>query len=217
VRKGSLLGIGIILWCLAPRPLQRCLDCLMACGFAQVLVLFHIEAALEVLRPDECEHDDIQVHASHKDTHDQSVLIPRDIFQRGQRETITEGGLDGRRSRGGQIPELVRSTDDESAERSRAQLHQVDRDNAPRALDTELLEEGCGHKCVGGGKRIGVQQGAANDGDEDDAEAAAEDLRAVTDNGAAGHGSQISDDLGDGDGVGGEIVLVGEECRVEIL
>ena len=93
----------------------------------------------------------------------------------------------------------------------------MDRDNSPSALDTELLEEGRRHEGLRRGESVWVQQGAADDADEDDAEAPAEYLRAVPNHGAAGHSAKVGDDLRDSDGIGGEVVLVGKERGVEIL
>ena len=93
----------------------------------------------------------------------------------------------------------------------------MDRNDAPCPLHAELFEErGC-HDLVCADESVRVEQRAANDGDEDDAEPAAKDLRAIPHNGPAGHGPEISDDLGDGDGVGGEVVLVLDHERVEVL
>ena len=90
-------------------------------------------------------------------------------------------------------------------------------DDTPRALDAELLEEGGRGDLLGAREGVGVQQGAADDGDDDDTKAAAEDLAAVADQSAAGEGAEVGDDLSDGDSVGVEVVLVFEHGRVEVL
>jgi len=112
---------------------------------------------------------------------------------------------------------LVGGTHDEGAEGSRGELHQVDRDHAPGALDAELLEEGGGDDGVAGGVSVWIQKRAADDRDEDYGEAAAEDLRAVPDYGAARHGAEVRYYLRDGHGVRAEIVLIGQHGWVEIL
>ena len=84
----------------------------------------------------------------------------------------------------------------------------MDRDDAPGALDAELREEGGGDDGVGGGVRVRVEEGAADDTHDDDGEAAAEDLGGVADDGPAAHGAEVRDDLDDGDGVCGFRVLV---------
>lgn len=89
--------------------------------------------------------------------------------------------------------------------------------NTPCALHTELLEERGGDDGVRGGVGIWVQESRADDADEDDGEATPKDLRAVAYCDAAGHGAQVSDNLGYGNGVGGEVVLVGQHGWVEIL
>ena len=89
--------------------------------------------------------------------------------------------------------------------------------DSPRALHAELLEEGGGDDGVRGGEGIRIEQGAADDAHNDDAEAAAEDLAAVADQSAAGHGTEIGDDLRDSDSVGAEAELIGKHGWVEIL
>lgn len=82
-------------------------------------------------------------------------------------------------------------------------------DHAPGALDAKLLEEGGGDNGFTAGVGVGVEQGASDDRDEDYGEAATEDLGAVADDCAAGHGAEIGDYLSYGHGVGAEAVLVG--------
>ena len=82
---------------------------------------------------------------------------------------------------------MVGSAYDESAEGAGREFHEVDGDDAPCALDAELFEEGCGHDSFAAYEGIWVDQCAADDGDEYDAEAAAEDLGGVADYGAACH------------------------------
>ena len=93
----------------------------------------------------------------------------------------------------------------------------MDGNHAPGALDAELFEEGGGGDRVAAGEGVGVEEAAADDADEDDAEASSEDLGAVPDYGAAGHGAEVGDHLRDGHGVGAEFVLVLEHGGVEVL
>lgn len=85
----------------------------------------------------------------------------------------------------------------------------MDGDYAPCALHAELLEEGGRDDGFATGVGVRVQQGTADDRDEDYGEAAAEDLGGVADHGTAGHGAEVCDYLGYGHGVGAEVVLVG--------
>ena len=82
------------------------------------------------------------------------------------------------------------------------------------SLDAKLLEEGGSHDGGCGSEGVRVQECAADDADEDDRESPAEDLRSVPDNDAAGYGAEIGHDLGHGDGVGGEVVLVRQQSWV---
>ena len=54
----------------------------------------------------------------------------------------------------------------------------MDGDDAPGALDAELLEEGGCHDTLVADECVGVEDGAADYGDEDYGEAAAENLGA---------------------------------------
>ncbi len=62
-------------------------------------------------------------------------------------------------------------------------------DDAPGALHAELFEESCGDNFVAAGEGIGIEQSAADYGDEDDAETAPKDLRGIADHRAACHGA----------------------------
>ena len=93
----------------------------------------------------------------------------------------------------------------------------MDGDDAPRALDAKLLEESSGHDALVGHERVRVQQSTADDADEDDAEATAEDGGAVPNHCSAADGPEVGHDLRDGDGVGREVVLVGDHGGVEVL
>jgi len=52
----------------------------------------------------------------------------------------------------------------------------VDGDDAPGTLDAELLEEGGGDDGCAAGEGVGIEQDGADEGDDDDGEAAPEDL-----------------------------------------
>ena len=65
----------------------------------------------------------------------------------------------------------------------------MDGNDAPSSLDAELLEEGGGDDVLAADEGVWVEEGAADDGDEDDAEAATKDLAGVADDGPAGHGA----------------------------
>ena len=93
----------------------------------------------------------------------------------------------------------------------------MDWNDTPGSLDTKLLEKGGGDDGAAGGEGVGIKESTSDYTDKDDAEATAEDLTTVSNDGTTGHGTQVCDDLGDGDLIGGEVVLVGKHCRVKIL
>ena len=189
----------------------------MPCGLTQVLILLDIETATKILGPEKREDDDVQVHATHEDAHDQTVLVPLNAGLGRQGKAVADCGFDGRRGGANEVAELVRRADDEGTEGSRGEFHQVDGDDAPGALHAELLEEGRGHNSGGRCEGVGVEERAADDTDDDDGEATPEDLGGVADHCAACHGTEVGYNLGHGDGVGGEVILVGEERGVEVL
>ena len=75
---------------------------------------------------------------------------------------------------------MVGCSDYEGAEGAWRELHEVDGDYTPSALNTELFEEGSCDDGVGRGEGVWVEEGATDDGYEDDGESATEDLRAVS-------------------------------------
>lgn len=177
-----------------------------------IRIMLNIQISASPFRSHEGEQNHISVHRSQKDADDLAIVVPLDCFalldDRSEWVLFTNGRLNCRRSRTRKIAELVRCSDHEGSQAARGKLHQVDWDNAPGALNAELFEECCCDDSFAAGECVGVEQGSADDTDKNDAEAPAEDLAAVPDHGAAGHGAQVCDDLSDRDGVGGELELV---------
>lgn len=177
-----------------------------------------VEFAAQMLGSEKGEQQGVCVDATHEDANDLAVLVPLDALFRGrQREALPETGLDGGRGRRDEVAELVGGADDKGAKGAGRQLHEVDGDDAPGALDAELLEKGGGHDGLVADEAVGVQQGAANDAAEHDAEAAADRLAAEADDGAARHGAQVGDDLRHRHSRLAEAELVLEHGRVQIL
>lgn len=93
----------------------------------------------------------------------------------------------------------------------------MDGDDAPSALDAELLEEGGGHDGGVVHEGVWVEQGAANNAAADDAESTTDGLTQETNNRSTSHGAQVGNNLRNCDLVGAEGELVGQHGRVEIL
>ena len=93
----------------------------------------------------------------------------------------------------------------------------MDRDHAPRALDAELLEEGRRDDGLVAGKAVRIDQGAAHDAHDDDGQATAEDLRAVSDDRSPEDRAHIGHDLGNRHFIGAKAVLVRKHRGVQIL
>ena len=184
---------------------------------SHVLISSDVKVPAAVLRAHEREQDYIGIHAAHEDADDQAVLVPRDLALRRERELLADGGLNGRAGGRHEVAELVAGADDEGAEAAGGQLHEVDGYDAPGALDAELLEEGCGDDGVAAGEGVGVEQRAAEDAHDNDAQPATEDGGTVADECAACHSAEVGNDLSDGDTVGTEVVLVAQHRRVQIL
>lgn len=181
-------------------------------------VMRDIKLAAQFLGPKEGNNNDIGVDASHEDADNLAIVVAvLDLLGRRQGEPLPNGRLDGRASRRNEVTQLVRGTDNKGTDRAGRKLHQMDGDDTPSALHAELLEEGRRHDGFGMHKGIGVQQGTADDGDGDDGEPAAKDLTRPAAEGTTGQGAEIGDDLGDGDGVGGEFELVRQHGGVEVL
>src|SRR4051812_9788208 len=90
-------------------------------------------------------------------------------------------------------------------------------DDPPSTLDAELLKVGWSYDAVAGGEGVGVQQGASNNGNDDDGETTTENGGAIANNSTASDGAQIGNDLGNGDSIGAEVVLVAQHGRIKIL
>lgn len=183
-----------------------------------IAVMRDIKLTAQLLWPKEGNNNDIGVDASHKDANDLAIVVAMlDLLRRWQGEPLPDRRLDGRAGRRNKVTQLVRSTDSKGTDRTRRKLHQMDGDDAPCALHAELLEEGSRHDGFVVHEGIGVQQGTTDDGDDDDGEAAAKDLTRPAAEGTAGQGTEVGDDLGDGDGVGGEAELVRQHGGIEVL
>lgn len=180
--------------------------------------MVRIKVPTQTLRTRNRQQNHIRKDTPHEDANDLSILVAvgRGLGRR-QREPLADGRLDSRTGRGDKVTQLVGGTDDEGADGSWGELHEVDGDNAPGALHAELLKEGGGHDALVLDEGVRVEESAADDADYDDGEAAAEDLAGPAAEGAARQGAQVGDDLGDGDGVLGEFELVAQHGGVQIL
>lgn len=91
----------------------------------------------------------------------------------------------------------------------------MDRDDAPRTLDAELLEKGRGNDTLVADKGVWIEERATYDANDDDAEPPAERLREEAYHGAASHGAKVGHNLGYSNGVGAEFELILQHGRVE--
>ncbi|KAJ8525015.1 hypothetical protein ON010_g16101 [Phytophthora cinnamomi] len=187
-------------------------------GLLQVAVVGDVELLAACLGAEEREQHQVRVDDRHEDADDLSVLVAARALRGGRKRVVlAETRLDRRRSGRDEVTQLVGSSDDERAVRRGRQLHEMDRDDAPRSLDAELLEEGGDHDLGVVRVAVRVQQRRADAGHDDDAEAAAENLRVVPDQGATRDGAEVGDHLRHGDLVSRELELVLEHRRVQVL
>lgn len=185
--------------------------------FTQIPIMRDPKLQPKPLGPQQRKDDDIRKDTSHEDTNDLAIFIPRSLSLWRQREPLSNGGLNRRRSRGHKIAQLIRCADHKGSKRPGTELHEMDRNDAPRALHAELLEKRGRHDPLVGNEGIRVEQRATNHTDRNDREASPEDLRYIPHHRPTRHGAQIRHNLGDGDGVRGEIVLVLEHEWVDVL
>ena len=111
---------------------------------------------------------------------------------------------------------MVRRPDDKGPERDGRELDQVDRHDAEYPLDAELFEE-CGR--VGpraDDERVWIQQGTADEAQDEHREAPAKDLATVAHRDTPNHRSDIRDDENVRDVARLEVVCL-EHYVVEIL
>ena len=186
----------------------------------QIGIMLDVQTPSSLLWSDKRQQDHISVHRAHEDTNNLAIIVAGlflaglGIDQGRERVPFAELGFDRRGRRRCEVAELIGCSDHERSQAAGRELHQVDWDDAPSALHAELLEEGGGDHFMGARECVGVEQGAANDGYEDDHKAATDNLTAVAHYRAARHGPKIGADLRDCDGVGGELELVLQHCRV---
>ena len=199
-RVGTLLVVGVLVKCLY-----------------HVHVVNDSHVTTLELRTDESKDDDIGVHAAEEDTDDLSVVVPLNLTSRRQRELLTDLGLNGRTCTGSKVAELVSSSDDEGSEGAGRQLHEMDGNDTPSTLDTELLEDGSCHDSLGRGEGVRVEQCTANDASHNDRKTTTEDGRAVSHGCATSDCTKVSNDLSDGNSVGVESVLVLQHSGIEVL
>ena len=185
------------------------LDSFVARCLVQIAIIDSFKASSQILRTHKRHDNNVSVNATHEDTHHFPVLVALGFAFRWERKAGSKGGFDGRGGGGSEVAELVGSSYYEGAERAWRELHEMDGDHTPGTLDAELLEEGSGNNGFAAGVGVRVEQGASDNRDENNGEAATEDLGAVANDSAAGHGTEIGDYLSYGHGIGAEAVLVG--------
>lgn len=181
-------------------------------------ILARVERPAQMLRSEEREQNDVRVDAAHENADDGAVVVSLGARgRRRKRESLADGRFNRRTRRRNQVAQLVSSTDDKGPEGTRGQFHQVDGNDSPRTLHTELLEESGRNDTVVGHEGIRIEQCATDDANADDTNPTAEDLRAISNHSATGHGAEVGYNLGDGDIGCAKLVLVGEHGRIEIL
>lgn len=198
-------------------PVDSLLDGLRTRRLSHILIVSNAELSSEVLRADKGQDDDIDVDAGHEDADNLAVLVAEGLALGRKRESLADAGLDGGRSGGDKVAELVGGTDHEGTEGTGGQFHEMDGDDAPGALDAELFEERRSDDGSVVDVGVRVQKSSPNNGNEDDRESTSEYLRAVSDHRSSSHGAKVGHYLGNSDRIGGEVVLVGQHGRVQIL
>lgn len=185
---------------------------------SSVVVVSDVKALAQLLGAKDGQDNDVGVDAAHEDADDLAVVVAGNALCGGrQGEALANAGLDGGRRRGDEVAQLVGGADDKGPKGTGRQLHQVDGDDAPGALDAELLEKGGGHDGRVVHKSVWVEQSAADNAAADDAESTADGLAQETNERSSSHGTQVGHNLRNGDLVGAEGELVGQHGRVQIL
>lgn len=209
LRAGSLFRVAVV----SPRLGRPFIG-----DLGQIAVMLGIELSPQSFRSKECDDHRICVHTAHENADDLAVLVPmRDRLGGRQRKALTDGRFNGRTGGGDEIAELVRGTNNKRPDRTRSQLHQMNRNDSPGALDTELFEESRRHDRARGNVRVWVQKSATDDADSNDREASAKDLACPPAERAASHSTQVSNDLRYRHGIGREVELRLEKGWVKIL
>lgn len=81
---------------LSAMDLAHCgLDRIMTRCFGDITIVSDLEAASEVFRSQECQHNDVQVDTAHEDTHYKTILVSLSLSLWWQWESGTDGRFDG--------------------------------------------------------------------------------------------------------------------------
>lgn len=190
----------------------------LAQALGGIVVVGHVELVAEHFGAEEGKQDSVGVYAAHKDANDLAVVVAGlAALARRQREALANGGFNGGRRRRHQVTQLVRGTNHKRAERTRREFHQVNGNHTPSTLHCELLEERGGPDILGAQEGVRVQQGTADNANDNDCQAAADRLADEAADGTASQGAEVGNDLCDGDLCLGEAELVLNHGGVEIL
>ena len=136
-----------------------------------------IEVVAETLGTQKDDHNEIRIDTGHENADHLAIIVTlRNALGRGKWEFLPNLGFDGGTGGRNEVTKLVRRSHHKRADRARGQLHQMDGDDTPCALDAELFKEGSSHNRLGGNVGIWVQQRASDDTDGDDGESSAKDL-----------------------------------------
>ena len=184
----------------------------------QVGIVVRVKVPAQTFGTSQGDQDGIGKDTPHEDTDHFSVLVAMlSLVGRGKGEALANRRFDGGTGRRHEVSQLVGCADSKSTDGAGREFHQVDGDDTPGTLHHELLEEGGGNHLVVGDKGVGVEQSPTDDRDRDDRESAAEDLTRPPAQSSTRQRAQVSNHLGDGHGILGEVELVFQHRRVEIL
>jgi hypothetical protein len=88
-------------------------------------------------------HISTHENTSHEDRNDFSIYVARyPCLSRGKRKSLSDGGFDGGTGTANKIAQLITRANHKRSKTGGAELHEMNRDHAPCALDGKLLKKG---------------------------------------------------------------------------
>src|SRR4051812_39452476 len=117
-------------------------------------------------------NDGTYEYSTHEDRDDTSIVISLDpSWRRWQRVPLANRGLNRAAGRTDKVTELITGTDDKRSEAAGRQFHEMDGNDTPRSLDSELLEESSRDDRVIAEESVRVDESSAEETHHDDHEA----------------------------------------------
>lgn len=186
-----------------------------------------VKGSTTLLRTNEEDNNGESADSTEKNSRD--LCVGGDIFLNRRSDTSvplgverlevgTTDSFDLGRSRGSSVTELVGDTREGGTESSRCDLGEVDGNDTPASLDTELKEEGAGSETAeSGGQDPGRDHGSDEEDEDNHGETTSKVLRGESRNHTTANGTDVGNDVGTRSLLGGKELGLFEHGNIKIL